>query len=163
MGGREPARAEDGPPQGEWRLDRAVGYNLKRVYMIFTADFRATLGRDGMSTRVFSVLTLVVGDPGITQSAVARQLGIERSGLVAIVDDLQGRGYAERVPVRGDRRAQALHPTEAGRAAHAAAAAALDAHEAALLSALTADEQAQLTGILAKLRRAHEPTIEGES
>ena len=147
----------DGPA-----LDHLVGYNLKRVYMIFNADFRATLGEDGLSTRVFSVLALIAGQPGITQSAVARHLGIERSGLVAIVDALQERGFAERAPVRGDRRAQALSPTAAGLAAFNAAAAAVEAHEDALLSVLSIEEREQLDMILAKLRWAHEQSAEGE-
>jgi DNA-binding MarR family transcriptional regulator len=128
--------------------------------MIINADFRLALdraiGEDGLSTRVFSVLTLIVNEPGITQSDVARRLGIERSGLVAIIDELQLRGYAERVPVAGDRRVQALRPTQQGQAAHAAAAEAVVAHERDLLSILSEDERAQLSAILAKIRDAYE-------
>lgn len=139
-------------------IDDLVGYNLKRVYMIFQSDFRTTLGADGPSPRVFSVLALIVGAPGITQSEVARRLGIERSGLVAIVDALQERGYAERTPIKGDRRVQALSPTEAGIAAYLSGADKIRRHEDQLLSVLNDGERAALQAILAKLRLAHEGT-----
>lgn len=156
MARSDQAVTADQGPVPDTALDQFVGYNLKRVYMIFNSDFRQTLGDGGLSTRVFSVLSLIVGNPGITQSEVARRLGIERSGLVAIVDDLQKRAYAERAPVRGDRRVQALFPTPAGEAAHAAATTAVAVHEEQLLSVLTGEERAQLTEVLAKLRWAHE-------
>jgi DNA-binding MarR family transcriptional regulator len=137
-------------------LDHLIGYNLKRVYMIFIAEFRSAQAKNGLSTRSYSALSLIVGKPGITQSEIARKLGIERSGLVAIIDDLQARGYAVRAPVEGDRRVQALSPTEAGRAAYDAATAALKSNEEHLLSALTEKEQAAFRSILVKIRNAYE-------
>mgnify|MGYP001602657296 CR=1 FL=1 len=82
-------------------LDDLVGYNLKRAYVIVQSDFRAALGRDGLSPRVFSALSLVVQFPNITQSELARMLGIERSGLVAIVDDLKAATTSHGKPCRG--------------------------------------------------------------
>ena len=78
-------------------LESLIGYNLKRAYMIVQNDFRSTLGNDGMAARVFSALSLAVQTPNITQSELARTLGIDRSGLVAIVDELEERGYVSRV------------------------------------------------------------------
>ena len=83
-------------------LDDLVGYNLKRAYMIVQADFRDTLGEDGLTARVFSALSLVVENPNITQSELARTLRIERSGLVAIVDQLEERKLLTRSSVVGD-------------------------------------------------------------
>lgn len=88
-------------------LEDVFGYNLKRAYLIVQADFRRALGDQDLGPRVFSALSLVVQFPDITQSGLARMPGIERSGLVALVDDLQARGYVERTEVPGDRRVQA--------------------------------------------------------
>jgi DNA-binding MarR family transcriptional regulator len=134
-------------------LDDLIGYNLKRAYMVVQADFREALGQDGLSPRVFSALSLTVQMPNITQSSLARELGIERSGLVAIVDELESRQYLVRTAVPGDRRVQALVPTDAGRKAYADAVATVRAHETRLLSSLTQGERDSLLRMLQKIRR----------
>lgn len=133
-------------------LEDLVGYNLKRAYVIVSADFRSTLGEAGLAPRVFSALALIMQFPLITQSDLARKLGIERSGLVAIIDDLEGRGYVVRQPVPTDRRVQALAPTEVGKVAYQHAIEAVRAHEAQLLSGLTVQETQTLVGLLKKIR-----------
>lgn len=137
-------------------LEAFVGYNLKRAYMIVQADFRAAQGADGLSARAFSALSMVVQFPKITQSELARSLGIERSGLVAVIDDLEARGFVSRAPVSGDRRVQALVPSPSGSAAYAAALDTVRAHERALLSHLSEDEKGILLGLLRKIRAREE-------
>ena len=133
-------------------LEELVGYALKRAYVVFLNDFRATLGEDGLSPRSFSALSLAHQFPGITQSELARRLGIERSGLVAIVDDLERRGFLTRGTVPGDRRVQALRATPAGAAAYADALGAVRAHETRMLGALSAGEKRCLFHLLDKIR-----------
>jgi DNA-binding MarR family transcriptional regulator len=133
-------------------LEEFIGYNLKRAYMIVLADFRRALGDEGMAPRQFSALSLVVQFPNITQSGLARMLGIERSGLVALVDELEGRGFLGRTHVPGDRRVQALVATPAGRRACQEALDAVRAHEAQLLSVLSAEEKETLAALLKKIR-----------
>ena len=91
-----------------------MGYNLKRATVVMQNVFRAAQGDDGLAPRVFAALALVVQFPHVTQSELARKLGIKRSGLVAIVDELEDLSYLARTTVPGDRRVQALVPTEAG-------------------------------------------------
>lgn len=134
-------------------LESLVGYNLKRAYMIFQSDFRATLGETGITTRAFSVLSLIAQVTDITQSEISRRLGIERSGLVAIVDDLQEKGYTVRVPVPGDRRIQALSLTKEGKKAYNEAKQAIAIHEQNLLSDFNKKEVKQLLSLLKRLRK----------
>lgn len=133
-------------------LEGLVGYNLKRAYVILSTDFRRALGEDGFAPRVFSALSLIVEYPDITQSDLARKLGIERSGLVAIIDELEDRGFVLRQPVPGDRRVQALSPTEAGKTAYFSAREVVLAHEKELLSHLSPEEIETLIGLLQKIR-----------
>lgn len=137
-------------------IEDLIGYNLKRAYVIFRSDFSDTLGKDGLAPRSFSVLALAVANPEITQSEVARKLGIERSGLVAIVDQLEALGYLNRVSVPGDRRVQALAPTEEGRRMYEVAAREVARHEARILSVLSESERTSLARILGKLRKSWE-------
>ncbi len=139
-------------------LEGLIGYNLKRAYVIVQADFRAALGRDGLAPRVFSALSLVVQFPNTTQSELARMLDIERSGLVAIVDELERRSYLARTAVPGDRRVQALVPTSAGRHAYAEIIAKVRAHERRLFSGMTMSERQSLLDLLRKFRE-----LEGQS
>lgn len=134
-------------------LEDLVGYNLKRAYIVIQTDFRAALGKDGLSARVFAALSLAVKFPNITQSELARMMGIERSGLVAIVDELEERGYLRRAAVPGDRRVQALVPTDVGQRAYADAISVVRAHENALLADMTADERTTLLALLRKIRK----------
>ncbi|MHA3914958.1 MarR family winged helix-turn-helix transcriptional regulator [Halovulum sp. GXIMD14793] len=133
-------------------LEKLIGYNLKRAYVTVQADFRRAMGQDGLAPRVFSALSLVVQHPEITQSGLARMLGIERSGLVAIVDELEARGLIRRDAMPGDRRVHALVPTEQGHATYITALATVQAHEDAVLSGLTADERKTLLALLRKIR-----------
>lgn len=141
-------------PEDREDLESLVGYALKRAYVTMQADFRATLGEGGLTPRSFAAQSLVVQVPDITQSELARLLGIERSGLVAIIDDLEGRGYLRRTTVPGDRRVQALVPTEAGCAAYDEALTAVRAHEDKLLAGLSGAERDTLMTLLQKIRAA---------
>ncbi|WP_430513496.1 MarR family winged helix-turn-helix transcriptional regulator [Pannonibacter phragmitetus] len=149
----EPAASTTEPME---KLDQLIGYNLKRVYILVQNDFRQVLTDDDISPRMFSVLSMSVESAGITQSEVARQLGIERSGLVSIIDDMEKRGLLSRMPVEGDRRAQALHTTEEGRAVYTRALAAVFSHEERIFSVLTPEEQAKLLEMLMRVRRSVE-------
>ena len=141
-----------GPEAETSDLEDLIGYNLKRAYVVVQTDFREALGRDGLAPRVFSALSLVNEHPDITQSELARRLGIERSGLVAIVDELEGRGYLARTSVPSDRRVQALVPTEAGQQAYAEAVATVRAHEDRMFAAMTTKERETLLRLLKKIR-----------
>lgn len=145
------------PEAGSSDLEHLVGYNLKRAYVAVQTDFREAFGQDGLAPRVFSALSLINEHPNITQSELARRLGIERSGLVAIVDELEGRGYLARTSVPGDRRVQALVPTEAGRSAYADAVTTVRAHEDRMFSVLSAEERQTLLRLLKKIRQGDMP------
>lgn len=134
-------------------LEDLIGYNLKRAYMIVQADFRDALGEDGLSVRMFSALSLTVRYPHITQSDLAKMLGIERSGLVAIVDALEEQKYLARAAVPGDRRVQALVPTQAGTDAYNQAIAEVKAHEDRLFADISETDKQTLLHLLKKIRR----------
>ena len=156
---RHPKDAADNGPTGTPSdLEALIGYNLKRAYIIVNNDFRNTMGRDGFGSREFALMSLVVEYPQITQSSLARLLGIERSGLVAIVDRLESQGFLKRVPVPGDRRVQALVPLDSGIAAYEDARTRINQHEDKILANLSIDERASLLTLLKKIRQHEEPS-----
>ncbi len=133
-------------------LEDVLGYNLKRASVVMQNVFRDAQGEEGLAPRVFAALALVVEFPHVTQSVLAVKLGIKRSGLVAIVDELEDRAFLARTTVPGDRRVQALVPTEAGIAAFNNAAAKVRAKEAETLADFSESEVLTLLELLRKIR-----------
>ncbi len=143
-----------------YALDDLIGYNLKRAYVIAHNDYREALGEGRLAPRVFAALSLVIQFPNITQSELARLLGIERSGLVAIVDSLEADNFVVRQAVPGDRRVQALVPLPAGQAAYDKAIIKVKEHEERLMAHLSTEERATLLTLLKKVRQ-HEEAEDG--
>jgi DNA-binding MarR family transcriptional regulator len=63
----------------------------------------------------FGVMTLIDANPGSTQQDLGRKSLIDPSTMVAMVDDLEARGLAERRPHSSDRRKHAVHLTADGK------------------------------------------------
>lgn len=135
-------------------LEDLVGYNVKRSNILFQSGVRKVLEGHGLNPRSFAALCQVVAHPGISQSDVARVLGIERSGLVAIIDSLQENNCLERTTVQDDRRVQALKPTQEGIETAKRAMVDVNAKENQIMENLTSDEQITLLSLLQKLRDA---------
>jgi DNA-binding MarR family transcriptional regulator len=57
----------------------------------------------------------------MTQAALGEALRIDRTTMVALIDELEARGYVQRKRHPDDRRAFLVHPTKAGLAATVAA------------------------------------------
>jgi DNA-binding MarR family transcriptional regulator len=97
------------------------------------------------------LLRLVAWAPGQSQQAIARQLGTPPSRLVLLVDGLQERGLIERRRNPGDRRHYALYLTRDGTRFMAELGRIGGAHEADLMTGLSAQEQSVLHNLLARL------------
>lgn len=143
---------------GDAALRRLVGYRLKRAFAVIQADLARVLDPFGLRMVPFSALLVIARQPGIGQGQLAAALAMERSNLVAPLDLLERRGLVRRAGVPGDRRALALMPTAAGEALAAQALAAVEAHEARLLSGLAAGDVAALIRACAAIEeRAETP------
>jgi DNA-binding MarR family transcriptional regulator len=130
-----------------------IGYSMKRAMSIVHADFAQTLSQFELRAVSFSALSIIVGEPGLTQTQLADALQIERSNLVTIIDELAGRNLIIRAPVAQDRRRHALIPTAAGTQLAAAAKASTAEHERRVFACLTDGERAELLRILQKFRK----------
>jgi DNA-binding MarR family transcriptional regulator len=88
---------------------------------------------------------------GNTQQQLADALGIHRKVMVGLLDDLEQRDLVERRRHPGDRRAHAIHLTEAARGLLPRARRVADQHEGEILTPLDAGERAQLVAVLQRL------------
>ncbi|HSF92974.1 MAG TPA: MarR family transcriptional regulator, partial [Paracoccaceae bacterium] len=90
----------------------------------------------------------------ISQSQLAQKLGIDRSGVVLLVDELERADLIGRNKVPGDRRAYALRATVKGIKVAKEAADAVGAREERLFAALSAEERAVMTDFLKRIEIA---------
>lgn len=152
------ATADNPPALGlDSKLSDYTGYSLKRATSLVLADLAEVLKLHDLRAVSFSALSLIVEQPGLTQTQLAEALQIERSNLVTILDELSRRKLMVRAPVAHDRRRHALMPTPAGAALADAVRRDVIAHEARLFAALTAAELAELRRILRKFRKSVAP------
>src|SRR3954462_6830784 len=77
-------------------------------------EFARALEPLGLRPPHFGVMTLISVEPGLTQQDLAGRSLIDPSSMVAVVDELEELGYAERQPHPGDRRKHAVHLTTEG-------------------------------------------------
>lgn len=151
------AQAARENPQGfevDGNLTGYIGYNLKRALSIVQSDLARVLSAFELRAVSFSALSIIVDQPGLTQTRLADALQIERSNLVNIIDELAGRNLIVRAPVAHDRRRHALMPTPAGKQLAAAMQASVVDHERKLFAGITAAERAELQRILHKFRKS---------
>jgi DNA-binding MarR family transcriptional regulator len=132
-------------------LSGKVGYLLRRAQISVFADFIEALRELQLRPGQFGVLRLIGSNPGLTQSRVCSALGIKRANLVAVIDELEGRGFVTRVASDTDRRSNSLQLTSEGRRALARASELQESHEATIARRLGIGGYSELLGLLAKL------------
>ena len=111
------------------------------------------LARAELTARQVGILTLVIEREPMTQKALGDLLRIDRTTMVALIDDLEGKGFVVRQRHPRDRRAFLVWPTESGLAAKVEAIGILDEQQRHFLAPLTAAEQQQLGALLKRLQR----------
>ncbi|MBE1285449.1 MAG: MarR family transcriptional regulator [Rhodobacteraceae bacterium] len=131
-----------------------TGYTVRRVAGIVQSDVNRALKPLGLRLLSFSVLVMIVDNPGLRQAHLAEALSVERPNLVAIVDELQRAGWITRNPDPTDRRAHALCPTQAGQNLYNKAVEVVQSHEARMTGEMGGDERAVLLTMLRRIEAA---------
>jgi len=96
-------------------LPELLGFHLRRAQIAVFSQFGRAIARDRVTPGQFGVLILIGANDGLTQSALAKAVGVERSTMVATIDTLEERGLVQRRPSPVDRRSYALALTTEGR------------------------------------------------
>jgi DNA-binding MarR family transcriptional regulator len=90
------------------------GYLLARLGETSRRRFAEVMEPTGLDGRHFRVLTMVAARPGMTQQQLHEKTLIDPSSMVAVIDDLETRGFAERRQDPDDGRARTIFLTPAG-------------------------------------------------
>ena len=134
-------------------LPGLLGYQLRRAQIAAFQHFAATVGEAGITPGWFGLMVIVANNEGLSQTRLARALGIDGSTVVAMIDRLEENGWLRRQRSEVDRRSHALYLTEAGTEVLARLAPLVEAHEADLAQALSVDERRDLLALLAKIAK----------
>jgi DNA-binding MarR family transcriptional regulator len=109
------------------------------------------LEANGLSMWGYSVLVALDRSAIRTQAALADAIGADKTRIIAILDELQGKGLIERVADPEDRRARLLEITKDGRRVKETVQAAIQRGEERWLGTLSATDRATFLRILQEL------------
>lgn len=134
-------------------LTGITGYPLRRAQMAVFDDFNRRFAALDLSPAQYSALVAIADNPGRNQSEIAGALGIQRPNFVAMMDELERRGLAERLRSDADRRSHALVLTPPGVELVAQARAVQAEQEAAIVRALGPEGRKTLVALLRRLAK----------
>ncbi len=133
-------------------LPGLIGYQLRLTQLAIFNDFGKSLSDPAISPGRFGVLALIGANPGLTQSRLALATKLDRSTMVAVIDQLEARNLVERRAAPNDRRSNALWLTDAGKKLLRAMKQRVRAHETHIAAALGEEDAARLISMLARIR-----------
>lgn len=111
----------------------------------------------GLGVKAVGAMTVLEAEGPLSQRRLAERQGIDRTTMVAVVDELERLGAVERRRDPGDRRANALRLTASGKRLLARARTAVAAAEQAFLAPLPEPERQRLRAALRVLVESGPP------
>jgi DNA-binding MarR family transcriptional regulator len=141
-------RFEHPPPEP---LASATGFLLSWHGRRTAEGFARALRPLGLGPPQFGILNLIDAHPGITQQQLVTGSLIDPSSMVAVIDELEELGLAQRRKHPDDRRKHAVHLTAKGKRTLGRARSVATEFIEEQLSPLDADERETLHRLLRKL------------
>jgi DNA-binding MarR family transcriptional regulator len=136
------------PPVAEF-----AGQLLFRLWRVSHTRVADALQTAGLTPSSFALLNVIGAREGAIQQQLGAAMGIDPSTMVALIDELEGEGLAQRRPSPTDRRARRIVITAKGRRRRERARRLVADTEDEVLRGLTVAERDEL---LKLLRRALE-------
>lgn len=141
----EPGEPEPAPPA---RPPRGAAFLLTQLGTHAAERFAARVAGLGLTPPDIGLLRTIATRPGRSQRALAAELGVVPSRVVALIDHLDGKGLVERRRSTEDRRNHELYLSEEGGRLLGEVGGIAAAHEDDILSALDDDQRDRLTELL---------------
>ncbi|MEO9514565.1 MAG: MarR family transcriptional regulator [Paracoccaceae bacterium] len=133
------------------QLNHSLGFLLSKVTIRITELHERIFTSEDLSPKQYGILTLLCQFDGLTQIDIGRRLDIDRSTMVALVDDLEGKNMIIRTRDPKDRRAYLISNTEKGRKTHTRITDAVTKNEAKYFNFLEDQHLDQLRGYLREI------------
>jgi len=132
-------------------LSSQIGFRLRFAQAAVWSDLLAAFKPFGFRPQHYAALTLIASNPDWKQQDIGNALGISRSNLVALIDELVREELVERRQNPDNRRSNSLSISSAGVALLERMDVAQRDHEKRLEQALNHQERATLIALLEKL------------
>lgn len=97
------------------QLSRSPYHLLKRAAQYAADIYMEEVGKSGLTQRQFTVLFMVDQNDGVSQTALVKLTGIDRSTLADLVARLLAQGYLQRKRTKEDGRTNTIRITAAGK------------------------------------------------
>jgi DNA-binding MarR family transcriptional regulator len=110
-----PLPDDDGGCLATGALESWLGYLLTKAAQRYSACLEQALAGQGLTPRRFALMLALEGGGPRSQQSLGELLRIDRTTMVAVIDELEERGLVERRRDPRDRRVWAVHLTEGGR------------------------------------------------
>lgn len=137
-------------------ISSTTGYLLLKLADLANARMEQTLLPFRLRGRHLRVLAFV-NDGELSQRDLCRQTGLDRTTMVAVVDELERHGYVRRDRSLSDRRKQFISITGDGRTTLSEALKAVRRTEEDFLASLGKDDRRHLRQLLSVLFTTHDP------
>jgi DNA-binding MarR family transcriptional regulator len=129
-------------------LASRLGYLLKHAQLRLAEFSVAALAPFGVNGRECAVLIAIDDRVPLSQQEVARRLGVDRTTMVVLIDELENKGLVQRRQDPDDRRRNVVALTDVGRTTLRGATSASDEAERRFLGPLSDDETAKFKEML---------------
>jgi MarR family transcriptional regulator, transcriptional regulator for hemolysin len=135
-------------PSAEPPVTEFVGQLFFRLWRASHVRAADVLGSVGLTPALFGLLNVVGAREGAIQQELGAVMGIDRSTMVSLIDQLEGAGLAKRRPSATDRRAREIAITPKGRRLLQRARGMILETENEVLAGLSAGERGELVRLL---------------
>ena len=151
MTSEAPAAASRARPALPSTLADRIGFRLHTTSEEVTALVDAALAQLGLKGVQYGLLALLEEQEGLSQQQAAARILVDRTTMVALVDELERQGRVQRRQDPADRRRHALSLTAGGREVVRRAHAVVTEAETRFLAPLRPEERRTLQGLLTRL------------
>src|SRR5882724_4008035 len=125
-----------------------LGYLLAKAHYRVHVSANEALEPLGLTVKHYGLLTLLVHEAPIPQGRLGEVMRIDRTTMVALIDDLERAGHVDRTRNPEDRRAYALVSTATGKRVQRSAATLMKRIQNEALSPLATGERSELRRML---------------
>jgi MarR family transcriptional regulator, transcriptional regulator for hemolysin len=129
-----------------------IGFAISDVGRLMRTVFERRVRAFGLTRAQWLVIARVHRRPGLSQSAIADLLEIEKAPAGRLIERMEAKGWVERRDDANDRRINRLHLTSEGERLHDAIWPLAEATVDAALGELTAEERRRLTHLMARVK-----------
>jgi DNA-binding MarR family transcriptional regulator len=136
------------------RVAERLGYLLKHAQLRHAELLAAAMRPHGITGRQCAVLVAIDDQEPQSQQEVARRLDLDRTTMVALIDELEAKDLVSRSPAPDDRRKNVVTLTKLGRETLTAALAATREAENTFLAPLSRTDADTFRRLLATVVRA---------